>query len=126
MGNLCGSTSKCPLHNDNNIENVCIHPRCIEPLCPRCLPHHHEQHKTIGTPPLLRPIGRLSDCLSESAKLESDMYHKSNDFSESVRRVSTSEMLKELTREYFLRRRPALTKDKQIGITDLLANLEMA
>jgi|JI6StandDraft_1071083.scaffolds.fasta_scaffold1613955_1 hypothetical protein len=54
------------------------------------------------------------------------MYHKSSDFSESVRRVSTSEMLKELTREYFLRRRPALTKDKQIGIADLLASLEMA
>lgn len=37
--------------------------------------------------------------------------------------MSTADMMKELTREYFIRKRPALTKSKEIAITDLLINL---
>lgn len=81
MGHLCVTGSKCPLHRDNNIENVCIHPRCIEPLCPKCLSNHHEQHKAIGTPPVLRPIGQLTSSLSEAAQQEAEMYHQASEYS---------------------------------------------
>lgn len=69
MGNLCSPNFKCPLHTENKIDNICVHPRCIEPLCPECLPNHHEKHKAIGTPPIFKPIGTIKDSLSDSVQL---------------------------------------------------------
>ena len=50
MGNKV-ETYKCPQHPENDIQKICVHPGCIEPLCDTCLQKHREQHNSVGTQP---------------------------------------------------------------------------
>lgn len=58
------SAIKCPLHNNSNIEVVCIYARCIEPLCHQCISQHQNHHTSIGTPPILKPYTELVGSLT--------------------------------------------------------------
>jgi hypothetical protein len=127
MGSLTMTQHKCPRHPNSNLDVVCLHPRCIEPLCRDCLPYHHEQHNTIGTQPNPKPLYDLYKAFNESARQEAKIYGKMTDFSEEVRELSTPETIKEYAREYFLRKRPGMVHDnKEIPLNDLLLNIEMA
>ena len=54
------------------------------------------------------------------------MHSKLEEFSEPVRRLSTSEMIKEFTREYFLRKRTVPTKENPIPMTDILRDIQVS
>lgn len=40
---------QCPTHPSYDITNICINPQCLEPLCPKCIVQHIQQHNQLGT-----------------------------------------------------------------------------
>ena len=72
MGNNYVSSTyaiaKCTIHKESNLEVVCIHARCIEPLCSQCVPKHQSLHTSIGAPPILRPYKELIGSLTETIR----------------------------------------------------------
>jgi hypothetical protein len=99
MGSTCSQKKEfCPMHPEEIITHLCMHERCIEPLCAKCLDLHYLQHKEIGASPDIEEIQVVQDKLLKSMKNEASVYSETEQLHSAVREIYPAEYIKEITR----------------------------
>jgi hypothetical protein len=74
-------------------------------LCSKCLDQHYLQHKAIGASPDIRDMQDIKEMALKSMKNEASVYAETEQLNSTVKEIYPAEYIKELTREYFLRKR---------------------